>query len=92
MNIEHKFEYTIPSYAICALFNGDYSGLEKEDESAFNAFLEREKGIDIWDIKEDEDGNFCEPYFSSMPEFGLPCDCVDVVGIVFEKGETNNEY
>ena len=88
MNIEHKFEYTFPSYALSALINGDYSGLEKEDESALNAFLEREKGIDVWDIKSDEEtGGSSEPYFSRNPEFGLACDCVDVIGIVFEKGE-----
>ena len=63
--------------------------MEKEDESALNAFLEREKGIDVWDIKRDEEtGESCEPYFSSNPEFGLACDCVDVIGIVFEKGES----
>ena len=89
MNVEHEFEYTFPSYALSALINGDYSGLEKEDESALNAFLEREKSIDVWDIKSDEEtGESCEPYFSSNPEFGLACDCVDVIGIVFEKGET----
>ena len=89
MSIEHKFEYAFPSYALSALINGDYSGLEKEDESALNAFLEREKGIDVWDIKNDEEtGESCEPYFSSNPEFGLACDCVDVIGIVFEKGES----
>ena len=84
--MEH-YEYTFPSYALSALINGDYSGLEKEDESALNAFLEREKGIDVWDIKSDEEtGESCEPYFSRNPEFGLACDCVDVIGTVFEKG------
>ena len=87
MNIKHKFDYTFPSYAICALLYGDTSGMEDEEEKAFDAFLEREKEIDVWQIKEDEDGNYCEPYFSSDPEFGLPCNCVDVVGTVFEKGE-----
>ena len=87
MNIKHKFDYTFPSYAICALLYGDTSGMEDEEEKAFDAFLEREKGIDVWQIKEDEDGNYCEPYFSSDPEFGFPCDCVDVIGTVFEKGE-----
>ena len=87
MKIKHKFEYAFPGYALSALFYGDYSGLDKEDESALNAFLEREKGIDVWDIKSDEEtGESCEPYFSSNPEFGLACDCVDVIGIVFEKG------
>tara|TARA_R100000773_G_C4116962_1_gene54298 strand:+ start:36 stop:290 length:255 start_codon:yes stop_codon:yes gene_type:complete len=82
MKIEHRFEYTFPSYAISALIYGDYSGLEKEEESALNAFLEREKGIDVWEVGEREQ------YFSSNPEFGLACDCVDVIGIIFEKGES----
>jgi len=89
MRIKHEFEYTFPSYALSALINGDYSDLEKEDESALNAFLEREKGIDAWNVKSDEEtGESNEPYFSSNPEFGLACDCVDVIGIVFEKGES----
>ena len=88
MNIMYEIEYTFPSYAICALINGDTSGMGEEDEKAFNAFLDREKGIDVWEIKRNEEtGELCEPYFSSDPEFGLPCDCVDVVGTVFEKGE-----
>ena len=79
-----KYEYTFPSYALCALVNGDTSGLDDEDERALNAFLEREKGIDVWTVKTNEEtGESCEPYFSSNPEFGLACDCVDVIGTVF---------
>lgn len=84
-----QYEYTFPSYALCALINGDTSGLDNEDERAFGAFLEREHYVDDWDIKRDETGEPTEPYFSSNPEFGLACDCVDVIGTVFEKGETS---
>ncbi len=84
-----QYKYTFPIYALSALVNGDYSGLEKEDENALSAFLEREKGIDTWDIKRDEETKEpTEPYFTSNPEFGLPCDCVDVIGTVFDKGES----
>ena len=82
-----QYEYTFPSYALSALVNGDISGLDEEDERALNAFLEREHYVDDWDVKrEEETGEPTEPYFSSNPEFGLACDCVDVIGTVFEKG------
>ena len=84
-----QYEYTFPSYALCALINGDTSGLDEEDERAFNAFLEREHYIDDWDVKRDtETGEISEPYFTSNPEFGLPCDCVDVIGTVFDKAQS----
>tara|TARA_Y100000114_G_scaffold107286_1_gene100614 strand:+ start:1603 stop:1878 length:276 start_codon:yes stop_codon:yes gene_type:complete len=88
MDTKHIFKYTFPGYALSALINGDYTGLDDKDESALNDFLERERGIDVWDVKCDEEtGEPSEPYFSKYPEFGLACDCVDVIGIIFEKGE-----
>ena len=32
MNIKEQYEYTFPAYALSALINGDYSGLEEGDE------------------------------------------------------------
>ena len=83
MKIKNQYEYQFPSYALCALFNGDFSGLEDEDIENFNRFMDQNKNIDVWDDKEPDQ----EPYFTHYPEFGLACDVVDLVGIEYEKEE-----
>ena len=85
MKIKEKHTYTIPSYAISALINGDYSGLEGDDEKNLKGFLKRESYIDEWDVDSDQD-----PSFTSHPEFGLACDCVEVTGIVWDKNKEND--
>ena len=84
MKIKNTYEYQFPSYALCALFNGDLDGLEDEDIANFERFMEQNKNIDVWDDKEPDQ----EPYFAPYPEFGLACDVVDLVGIEFEKEES----
>jgi len=83
MKIKEKHTYTFPSYAISALINGDYSGLEEDDEKNLKGFLKRESYIDEWDVDSDQD-----PSFTSHPAFGLACDCVEVTGIVWDKEDT----
>ena len=84
MKIKNQYEYQFPSYAWCALFNGDFAGLEDEDIANFNRFMEQNKNIDVWDDKEPDQ----EPYFAPYPEFGLACNVVDLIGIEFEKEES----
>ena len=86
MKIKNQYEYQFPSYALCALFNGDLDGLDDEDIELFESFMERNKQIDVWDDKEPDQ----EPYFCKFPEFGLATNVVDLIGIEFEKveGET----
>ena len=81
MKIKEQYEYQFPAWALCALFNGDYDGLEDEDIDAFESFKKRNSYIDVWDDKETDQ----EPYFTKYPEFGLACDVVDLIGIVWEK-------
>ena len=81
MKIKNTYNYQFPSYALCALFNGDYDGLDDEDIELFESFMERNKQIDVWDDKEPDQ----EPYFCTYPEFGLACDVVDLIGIEFDK-------
>ena len=81
MKIKNTYNYQFPSYALCALFNGDYDGLDDEDIELFESFMERNKQIDVWDDKEPDQ----EPYFCKYPEFGLACDVVDLIGIEFDK-------
>lgn len=68
--------YSIPTYAICAIEYGDFSGVNDEDEKIIKEFLESEfhNGfVADWHTNE-PDG---EPYFSRFPAFGLACEVVD---------------
>jgi len=81
MKIKETYDVQFPSYALCALFNGDMDGLEQEDINNFQDFLKRYEDVDVWDDKEPDQ----ETYFSRFPEFGMACDVVDLVGVVFDK-------
>ena len=83
MKIKNQYEYQFPSYALCALFNGDFDGLEEEDIKHIEKFMQDNDHIDVFDDKEPDS----EPYFCTCPEFGLACNVVDLVGIEFEKEE-----
>jgi len=159
MKIAETYTYNFPTYALSALINGDYSGLEDNDRENLEAFLERESYIDHWATMRDksalqtfawferdrkhlelldtssdetilefwdsevneiiEDGFITppklymnindgknwhdemmdyadylgllgsyacpDPHFCRSPEFGLACDCVAVIGVVWEK-------
>ncbi len=62
----------VPSYALGALVNGDFSGIENpEDEQNIRDFMDKKAGY-IYDVEPDSEG------FSSYPAFGLPTDCESV--------------
>ena len=62
----------VPSYALGALINGDFSGIEDpEDEQNIRDFMDKKAGY-IYDVEPDSEG------FSSYPAFGLPTDCESV--------------
>ena len=84
MKIKNTYEYQFPSYALCALFNGDFDGLDDDDLANFEDFQARTSNIDVFDDKYFDQ----EPYFTHYPEFGLACNVVDLVGIEFEKEES----
>ena len=86
MKIKNTYEYQFPSYALCALFNGDFDGLEDEDIKHIEKFMEDNNHIDVFDQTDTEDS---EPYFCTSPEFGLACNVVDLIGIEFEKEDNN---
>jgi hypothetical protein len=75
--MNNEYTYQIPSYALSYIYNGDDSGLEQDDIDNIDAFLAREHYIDTWDILDESE------YFCTTPEFGLPCNVVDVVGVQF---------
>jgi len=61
----------LPSYAICPIVNGDFSGLEdnKEDIENIEEFIKEYAGC-TFDVT-DERTEFC-----TRPAFGLPTDTV----------------
>lgn len=63
---------SIPTWALCALINGDYTGLEDEDIALVEGWLSATGYTIVCCPEEDE-----EPYFNPFPEFGLACDCID---------------
>jgi hypothetical protein len=79
---QQQYEYDFPSNFLPDLINGDHSG-ETDDHSwdQFLGFLDRESYIDIWSTDPDDQ----EEYFCNSPEFGLPCNCVKVIGVVLAK-------
>ena len=65
-------EYDIPSYALCALVYGDYSGLGVDiDETVINYWLDTEfEGF----INLSFDCNGETEEFNTNPAFGLACE------------------
>ena len=77
---QETYKYTFPAYALSYLINGDASGLTDKEIKDVDEFVERENYIKHFDYDYEEHG---EPYFSKYPEFGLACDCVDLIGITW---------
>lgn len=63
----------IPEWALCAIINGDYTGLSSEECETIMDWLD-ETGYDIIAPPQDDDS----PYFCSHPAFGLACDVYDL--------------
>lgn len=67
----------IPTWALNALVNNDYSGLDEREESQIESFL--------WGIRTTCDSLNCTyilsfddiEYFTWNPEFGIGCNAVD---------------
>lgn len=76
MNIKHsktmnKSIEKIPTYALPYLVNGDPTNLTDEEQQEIDNII-REQHIEIVSPNED-----AEPYFSSVPFFGLPTEVED---------------
>lgn len=78
-----EYEVKIPVWALSYIVNGDSSALTDEDIAMVDEALEREPGTWI-----PGDG---EAYFTSWPEFGLPCDVVDGVILVDDDDDDDDE-
>ena len=64
----------IPTYALCAIENDDFSGLNDEEEKEVREFMQRlDKGCPNGYTIDWEDLD--NPFFTTCPEWGLPVDC-----------------
>ena len=66
------YKERIPVWALCALINGDYTGLEDEDIAIIEQWWDTTGYCHVWSPADEE-----EPYFSSWPAFGLPCEVIE---------------
>ncbi len=73
MSYEHHAEYDIPTWAICALVNGDPI-YDDDDERLFNQWDDNEfsGGVFSFNVSDEVEE------FNIDPEFGLPCETVKV--------------
>jgi hypothetical protein len=62
---------SVPTWALCALINGDFTGLEDEDITLVEKWL-KTTGYTV--ISPDDES---ESYFDPFPAFGLATDCID---------------
>ena len=65
----------IPEWALCAVFNGDRTGLDEEELTLLDDFLNRYEVCD-W-VTDDETGEMKAAYFTWSPEFGPSCNVID---------------
>ena len=64
----------VPSYALSAIINGDFSGIDSEDdEKEVRNFMDNEQYKGAVFVPRDE-----HPSFTTATAFGLPTDCVTV--------------
>ena len=73
-------DYTLPTFWLSALMNGDHSGLDEKDLAAFDAFMSdaitRHGKFSCLGPVDDE-GDFCR-YHDARAYGVLACDVVDV--------------
>ena len=62
----------IPTWAISAIINDDWTGLEDSDIDLIQRWFEYTGYDHICTPKSD-------PYFTNYPAFGLPCDVYDCI-------------
>lgn len=63
----------VPTYALCYLVNGDATGLTEQEVGEIDSLL-REQAVELVCPPSDDEW---QPYFSSCPWFGKPCEVID---------------
>lgn len=82
MKIKFSTTEKIPTWALCYIINGDSSGLEDGEIEMVDKFCGDFPGA-VYSPKVNENYDM-EPYFTSRPAFGLPCEVVDTEIVLFE--------
>jgi hypothetical protein len=78
MKTQAIYSVKLPDYSLPYLINGDSSGLEEEDKTAIDQYMNY-----YYDIAESYHGSVVinpldmEAYFTWKPAFGLACNVVD---------------
>lgn len=63
----------VPTYALCYLVNGDATDLTEQEVNEIDSLL-REQAVELVYPPSDDEW---QPYFSSCPWFGKPCEVID---------------
>ena len=82
MNSE-QYEFSIGTFWLPAIFNGDLSGIDEIDARYLDDFLEwvmDDKGLGDWSMK--DQGEFPEFAIDAVTDLG--CKCVTLIYSVFE--------
>lgn len=74
----------IPTYALPYLVNGDPTNLTDEEQQEIDDII-TEQHIELVVPITDSDEGSLEPYFSSVPFFGLPTEVEDCIIIFHDK-------
>lgn len=69
-DVENSYQVEFPTFSLCYLINGDASSLTAEEVAEVDAWVDANPGIYSPDDKIAD--------FSFAPEFGPPCDCVEL--------------
>ena len=69
--MDEIYNVKLPTWALSAIFNGDYSGLEDREDKMIDDYLASFPPGGIWDYED------LESHFTHDPPFGLACDVVD---------------
>lgn len=72
----------IPTYALPYLVNGDPTNLTDEEQQEIDGIV-RKHHIELIAPITDSDEGSPEPYFSSVPFFGLPTEVEDCI-VIFQ--------
>ena len=71
MKTVNQYTVDFPEWALSAIINGDYSGIESDEDC---------KLVEEWEKENPGIYGYgdCESYFTWRPEFGLACNCVEL--------------
>jgi hypothetical protein len=76
MKTSYPYTERIPEWAMCYIINGDRDTVTDEEIEMINKYLERNNACDV-DPKCWNNGEEWDPYFTTVPAFGLACNVVD---------------